>query len=280
MRVPVKHLDSLSNLVGELVVNRNSLEQDQERLRQFLDNLSHQVLALSDVGSRMQDLYERSLLESFSFGQPPELPVFIPCVLILHNTSNSSGMEYDPLEMDRFTGFHLLSQEMIELIVRVRESASDIEFLVDETDQVARMLRQVTTQLQEGLTRSRMVPFAQTADRLPRAVREISRKLRKEAQLHVEGRETLIDKMILEHLSDPMTHLVNNALTHGIETPEVRRAAGKPIAGQITLRAFHQGNQTVISVSDDGAGINPERVRSKAIERDSSPQLRQKLSTA
>jgi chemosensory pili system protein ChpA (sensor histidine kinase/response regulator) len=74
---------------------------------------------------------------------------------------------------------------MIELIVRVRESASDIEFLVDETDQVARMLRQVTTQLQEGLTRSRMVPFAQTADRLPRAVREISLKLRKEAQLHV-----------------------------------------------------------------------------------------------
>jgi chemosensory pili system protein ChpA (sensor histidine kinase/response regulator) len=169
--------------------------------------------------------------------------------------------------MDRFTGFHLLSQEMIELIVRVRESASDIEFLVDETDQVARMLRQVTTQLQEGLTRSRMVPFAQNADRLLRAVHEISRKLGKEAQLHVDGRETLIDKMILEHLYDPMTHLVNNALTHGIEMPEERRAAGKPIAGQITLRAFLQGNQTVISISDDGAGINPEKIRSKVIEK-------------
>ncbi|NEQ21361.1 MAG: response regulator [Microcoleus sp. SIO2G3] len=265
MRVPVKHLDSLSNLVGELVVNRNSLEQDQERLRQFLDNLSHQVLALSDVGARMQDLYERSLLESSLLssrqGQRSSL----------HSdrapNSNFSGMEYDPLEMDRFTGFHLLSQEMIELIVRVRESASDIEFLVDETDQVARMLRQVTTQLQEGLTRGRMVPFAQTADRLFRAVREISLKLNKEAQLHVEGRETLIDKMILEHLSDPMVHLVNNALTHGIEPPEVRRAAGKPRAGQITLRASQQGNQTVISVSDDGAGIDPELVRRKAVEQ-------------
>lgn len=266
MRVPVKHLDSLSNLVGELVVNRNSLEQDQERLRQFLDNLSHQVLALSDVGSRMQDLYERSLLESSLLAS--RHPYRIQSNFLSESNSNQqSGVEYDPLEMDRFTGFHLLSQEMIELIVRVRESASDIEFLVDETDQVARMLRQVTTQLQEGLTRSRMVPFAQTADRLPRAVRDISQKLRKEVQLYVEGRETLIDKMILEHLSDPMTHLINNALTHGIETPEIRRAAGKSATGKITLKAFHQGNQTVISVSDDGAGIDPERVRAKAIER-------------
>jgi chemosensory pili system protein ChpA (sensor histidine kinase/response regulator) len=85
--------------------------------------------------------------------------------------------------------------------------------------------------------------------------------------MHVEGRETLIDKMILEHLYDPMTHLVNNAITHGIESPEVRKAAGKPPAGQITLRAFHQGNQTLISISDDGAGIDSERVRAKAIEQ-------------
>ena len=266
MRVPVRHLDSLSNLVGELVVNRNSLEQDQERLRQFLDNLSHQVLALSDVGSRMQDLYERSLLETSLLASRQGYRTPFNSQPVPQN-SHPSGVEYDPLEMDRFTGFHSLSQEMIELIVRVRESASDIEFLVDETDQVARMLRQVTTQLQEGLTRSRMVPFAQTADRLPRAVRDISQKLGKEAQLYVEGKETLIDKMILEHLNDPMTHLINNALTHGIELPEVRRKAGKPTTGRITLRAFHQGNQTVIAVADDGAGINPERVRAKAIER-------------
>ncbi len=266
MRVPVKHLDSLSNLVGELVVNRNTLEQDQERLRQFLDNLSHQVLALSDVGSRMQDLYERSLLESSLLASRHGYRSSAHSDRSSYH-QHSSGVEYDPLEMDRFTGFHLLSQEMIELIVRVRESASDIEFLVDETDQVARMLRQITTQLQEGLTRSRMVPFAQNADRLRRAVHEVCRKLGKEAKLIVEGGETLIDKMILEHLYDPMTHLVNNALTHGIERPEVRKAARKPAAGQIVLRAFHQGNQTVISISDDGAGINPETVRAKAVEK-------------
>ncbi|MBW4649992.1 MAG: response regulator [Kastovskya adunca ATA6-11-RM4] len=264
-KVPVKHLDSLSNLVGELVVNRNSLEQDQERLRQFLDNLLHQVQQLSDVGARMQDLYERSLLESSLLASRQARTTFqadrnIPKM-------HATGIEYDPLEMDRFTNFHLISQETIELIVRVRESAADIEFLVDETDQVTRVLRQITTQLQEGLTRGRMTPFAQAADRLPRAVRDISAKLHKQAQLQVEGRETLIDKTLLEHLYDPLTHLVNNAITHGIETPDVRRDKGKPACGRITLRAFHQGNQTVISVSDDGAGIDPERVRAKAIEK-------------
>lgn len=268
MRVPVKHLDNLSNLVGELVVNRNSLEGDQERLRQSLDNLLYQVQQLSDVGQRMQDLYERSLLESSLLASRQGYR--IGAISHTRETApvhNSTGMEYDPLEMDRFTGFHSLSQEMIELIVRVRESSSDIEFIVDETEQVTRMFRQVTTQLQEGLTRSRMVPFAQTADRLPRAVRDISIKVGKQAELNIEGRETLIDKMILEQLYDPMTHLVNNAITHGIESPEVRRAAGKPPAGRITIRAFHQGNQTIISVSDDGAGIDVERVKKKAIEK-------------
>ncbi|WP_431191449.1 response regulator [Funiculus sociatus] len=270
MRVPVKHLDNLSNLVGELVVNRNTLEQDQERLRQFLDNLLHQVQQLSDVGARMQDRYERSLLES-SLLASRQGNRFNPRgdrdSQSQDNTPPNSRFGLGELELDLFTPFHTLSQEIIELIVRVRESAADIEFLVDETDQVARMLRQITSQLQEGLTRSRMVPFANTADRLPRAVRDISIRCGKQAELHIEGRETLLDKVILEHLSDPMTHLINNAITHGIETPEVRKAAGKPPVGRITIRAFHQGNQTVISVSDDGAGVDAERVKSKAIEK-------------
>ncbi|NJP09201.1 MAG: response regulator [Leptolyngbyaceae cyanobacterium RU_5_1] len=271
MRVPVKHLDNLSNLVGELVVNRNSLEQDQERLRQSLDNLLYQVQQLSDVGQRMQDLYERSLLESSLLASRHNYRLGAIQASVRETTAteteSSISIEYDPLEMDRFTGFHSLSQEMIELIVRVRESSSDIEFIVDETEQVTRMFRQVTTQLQEGLTRSRMVPFAQTADRLPRAVRDISLRVGKQADLIVEGRETLIDKMILEQLYDPMTHLVNNAITHGIESPEVRMAAGKPPAGRMVIRAFHQGNQTIISISDDGAGINVEQVKAKAVEK-------------
>jgi chemosensory pili system protein ChpA (sensor histidine kinase/response regulator) len=266
MRVPVKHLDNLSNLVGELVVNRNSLEQDQERMRQSLDNLLYQVQQLSDVGQRMQDLYERSLLESSLLASRQNHRVPFGATESNGN-GHATGVEYDPLEMDRFTGFHSLSQEMIELIVRVRESASDIEFIVDETDQVTRMFRQVTTQLQEGLTRSRMVPFAQAANRLPRAVRDIALKCGKQAELVIDGGETLIDKMILEHLYDPLTHLVNNAITHGIEDPSSRQAGGKAPMGHIMIRVFHQGNQTIISVGDDGAGVDVERVRKKALEK-------------
>lgn len=268
MRVPIKQLDNLSNLIGELVVKRNRLEQEQDRLRLFLDNLLNQVQNLSDVGSRMQDLYERTLLEGALLASR-------------HSYQGNGNGKYrggsngessmtgdlDALEMDRFTDFHLLSQEMIELIVRVRESASDIQFVVDETDQVTRTLRQATTQLQEGMTKSRMVPFSQTADRLPRAIRDISLKLHKQAKLKVEGGDVLIDKMILEHLNSPMTHLVNNAITHGIESPQERMAKKKPALGTISVRAFLQGNQTVITVSDDGAGIDANRVKRKAIEK-------------
>lgn len=263
MRVPVKQLDNLSNLMGELVVNRNSLEQDQERMRQFLDNLLHQVALLSDVSQRTQDFYERSLLEIALLANRQGQRSAWRSEESAHNRESA----WRPEEMDRFTPFHSLAQEIIELIVRVRESAADIEFLVDEADQVTRQLRQVTTQLQEGLTRARMKPFAETTDRLFRAVREIAIKCGKQAQLQVEGKDILIDKMIVDQLYDPMTHLVNNAITHGIEPPEVRLAAGKPAVGRITIRAFHQGNQTVVSVSDDGAGIDPQKVKAKAIKQ-------------
>jgi chemotaxis protein histidine kinase CheA/DNA-binding response OmpR family regulator len=278
MRVPIKQLDNLSNLIGELVVKRNTLEDDQERLRQSLDNLLNQVQSLGEMGARMHDLYERTLLEgallasrnpnrTIAGGKTTEMSSASPADLSGGDGSYTLNGELDALEMDRFTGFHLLSQEMIELIVRIRESTSDIQFLVDDTDQVTRTLRQATTQLQEGMTKSRMVSFAQTADRLPRAIREVSIRLNKQAKLYVEGKDVLIDKMILEQLYNPMTHLVNNAIAHGIETPEERVKNGKPAEGRVTVRAFIQGNQTVITVSDDGAGINPERVKFKAIEK-------------
>ena len=266
LKVPVKQLDNLSNLVGELVVNRNGLEQDQEQLRQSLDNLLQHVVHLSDLGARMQDFYERTLLERSLLASRRSYEQSN-----LNNSYNSNNDpdddDYDPLEMDSFTGFHLISQEMIEMIVRVKESASDIGLLVDESDQVTRNLRQTTSKLQEGIKTARMVPFARTADRLPVAVRRISQKLNKQAEVQIEGRDTLIDKMILEHLSDPMTHLVNNALYHGIESPEERQARGKSPVGQITISAYYQGNQTVITVADDGGGIPPDKVKAKAINK-------------
>lgn len=270
MRVPVKQLDNLNNMIGELVVKRNRLEEDQERLRQFLDNLLNQVQKLTDVNSKMQYLYERTLLERALMATRSKQNQATAAINYLPQAEQELDTpegNLNPHEMDSFSQFHPPIQEIIELIVRVKESASDIQFLVDETDQVARSLRQVTTSLQEGLNQSRMVTFSQTADRMPRAVREISLKLKKQADLIIEGREVLVDKMILEHLYNPMTHLVNNAITHGIELPEVRKARGKNAKGEIKIQAFLQGNQTVITVSDDGAGIDVNTVKSKALER-------------
>jgi chemotaxis protein histidine kinase CheA/ActR/RegA family two-component response regulator len=269
MRVSVRHLDNLNNLVGELVVSRNTLEQDQNRMRQFVEKLLSEVQRLNDVGKRMQDLYERSLMENSLLASRQQSKPVPPHAQARIEDLEEAGtlMEYDPLEMDRFTPIHMLSQKMIELTVRVRESTADIEFVVDGSTEVTRTLRQITGQLQEDLTKSRMVPFAQTADRLQRGVRDNGLKYGKQVELSVEGRDTLIDKVILESLTDPLIHMVNNAIAHGIESPELRRSSGKPSEGKITIRALHQGNQTIISISDDGAGISTERVKTKAIEK-------------
>jgi chemotaxis protein histidine kinase CheA/ActR/RegA family two-component response regulator len=272
MRVSVRHLDNLNNLVGELVVNRNTLEQDQNRMRQFVEKLLSEVQKLNDVGKRMQDLYERSLMENslIASRQQSKANANInnnASIPQLGGEDVSGGLEYDPLEMDRFTPIHLLSQKMIELTVRVRESTADIEFVVDGSTEVTRGLRQITGQLQEDLTKSRMIPFAQTADRLQRGVRDNGLKYGKQVELTVEGRDTLIDKVILESLTDPLIHMVNNGIAHGIESIADRQAAGKPAEGKIMIRALHQGNQTIISISDDGAGIDTERVKQKAIEK-------------
>jgi chemotaxis protein histidine kinase CheA/ActR/RegA family two-component response regulator len=260
MKIPVKQLDDMGNLVGELVVNRNTLEQDHERLRQSLDNLLVQVQHLSDVGVRMQEYYERSLLEASLLSSRQSRASN-------ESSDSSHNRGFSEIEMDRFTPFHVLAQEMIEFIVRVRESASDIDFVTEETEQVARQLRQATNQLQEGLTKARMVPFTQAIDRLRRGVRDNAIKYGKQVELVTEGVDTLVDKVILDHLTDPLTHMVNNAIAHGIETPDVRQAAGKSPVGIISIRALQQGNQTIIHVSDDGAGIDHQKVKNKAVKK-------------
>ncbi len=269
MKVEVKHLDSLNNLVGELVVNRNLLDQDQEKMQQFLAKLLNQVQMLSDVSQKMRDQYDRSLLENSLVATRAQNRV--STALMTQNEdeqrSQNTSSGFDSIELDRFSDFHTLSQEIIELIVRVRESASDIEFVVDETEQVTRQLGVITNQVQDDLKQSRMVPFAQIADRLPRAVRDLAIKTGREADIEIKGRETLIDKAILEQLYDPMTHLISNAIVHGLEEPHTRLESGKQSKGMITVRAYHQGNQTIISVGDDGTGIDVTKVKQSAVNK-------------
>ncbi|MGH7330442.1 MAG: chemotaxis protein CheA, partial [Polyangiaceae bacterium] len=121
--------------------------------------------------------------------------------------------------------------------------------------------------MQDGILEVRMVPLGQAFDKLARIVRQISREHDKEVHLVVTGAETEIDKLIVEELSDPLMHMIRNAIDHGIETREERQRVGKPVVGTIALNAFQKGNQVVIEVEDDGRGMDPSRLLSSAVRR-------------
>jgi two-component system, chemotaxis family, sensor kinase CheA len=128
-------------------------------------------------------------------------------------------------------------------------------------------LNMITSELQESVMKTRMQPIGTTWAKVPRVMRDIAVGLGKQIRVEMEGADTELDKSIVEAIKDPMTHLVRNAGDHGLEAPDVRTAAGKPAEGVLTLRAFHEGGQVVIEIADDGAGIDPARVKAKAVEQ-------------
>lgn len=132
---------------------------------------------------------------------------------------------------------------------------------------IAAELDQVTTELQEAIMQTRMQPIGNVFNKFPRVLRDLSAQLGKQVSLEMEGNEVEVDKTIVEAIADPLTHLIRNSVDHGVEGPEVRSAAGKPIEGLVRLRAFHQAGKVVIEIIDDGAGMDPAKLRSKAVEK-------------
>jgi two-component system, chemotaxis family, sensor kinase CheA len=128
-------------------------------------------------------------------------------------------------------------------------------------------LNLITTELQEGVMKTRMQPIGNIWSKFPRTVRDVASACDKQVRIEMEGKETELDKTIIEAIKDPLTHIVRNSVDHGIETPEKRVAAGKPPEGRLSLRAYHEGGQVNIEISDDGAGLDLEKLRRKAIEK-------------
>src|SRR4029450_7829637 len=128
-------------------------------------------------------------------------------------------------------------------------------------------LNLIASELQEGVMKTRMQPIDHIWSKLPRVVRDLGLQCGKNVRLEMEGRETELDKTLLEAVKDPLTHLVRNSVDHGIEAPDARKAAGKPTEGVLTLRARHESGQVVVEVADDGAGIDPVKLGKKAVER-------------
>jgi two-component system chemotaxis sensor kinase CheA len=132
---------------------------------------------------------------------------------------------------------------------------------------ISQRMNLIATELQEEVMKTRMQPIGNIWSKFPRTVRDVAVGCGKEVRIEMEGKETELDKTIIEAIKDPLTHLVRNAVDHGIETPEARVRAGKDPSGRLTLRAFHEGGQVNIEISDDGAGLDVDRIRKKAVER-------------
>ncbi|HDR04148.1 MAG TPA: chemotaxis protein CheA, partial [Candidatus Marinimicrobia bacterium] len=138
---------------------------------------------------------------------------------------------------------------------------------IDDLDGVNNSMGHITTELQEGIMKVRMLPIANVFRKFPRLVRDLAKDKNKEIDLVVEGGDTELDRSVIEAIGDPLVHLLRNAVDHGVESPEIRRRKGKSSTGTITLEAYQEGNHIVIKISDDGAGIDPKRIAKKAIEK-------------
>ncbi|MEW6459203.1 MAG: chemotaxis protein CheA [Bacillota bacterium] len=160
----------------------------------------------------------------------------------------------------------VIERTRLERFADIMELKYRSEEMIDTLNEISSHLGQITSDLQEEIMMARMLPIAQVFNRFPRMVRDLAQKLGKEVNLVIEGRDTELDRNVIEIISDPLLHLIRNAVDHGLEMPEERLGFGKPRTGTLTLRAFHQENHIVIIVEDDGRGLDPDQLRAKARE--------------
>ena len=249
VKVSAQLLEDLVNLAGETSISRGRAEEQiselvfsLDEMQITVDRLQQQVRRL-DMETEQQILYRQEQVES-------------------------EGMEgFDPLEMDRYSQLQTLSRSLLES----SSDLSDIKgTLADKARDMETLLVQqsrINTELQEGLMRSRMVPFSRMVPRLRRIVRQVSGELDKKVDFRLDNVEGELDRTVLERMVAPLEHMLRNAVDHGIESKEKRKAAGKPPRGTIALSLAREGGEIVLTLTDDGAGINLEMVKKKALER-------------
>ncbi len=269
IRVGIKQLEQLSDLFGEIAIERNGLNLRLKSLHNLVNLLSQRVKNLEQTNFKLRVAYDKVATETLSTitttSQIPVTATNLAQISIANSLNHNPQSYFDSLEMDSYNDIHLLSQEVMETVVQIQEVSKDLELSLEDTDKNARQLDRTTKQMQSTITRVRMRPISDLLGRFPRALRDLEIQHGKKVQLKIRGGSTLIDRSILEALNDPMLHLFRNAFDHGIETLEERIANQKPPQGTITISAAYRGNNTVITISDDGAGINLDKIKAKAI---------------
>ncbi len=236
LRVDSKRIDNLLNLVSETVINKATFNQISTRFADLQSGFQGSQGLLRDG---LKDLFD-------------DLPDYLASI-----QAGRSVKEIKKEVLEKYSGLYSTFDAF----------EADFKTNIAKFRSTAQNLGRITSELQEGVMRIRMVPISQIFSRFPRLVRDLSKSLSKKVNLVVEGEDTELDKSVIEDLLDPLMHSVRNALDHGIESAEQRRAAGKPEEGTVMLRASNEGNMIIIEVADDGKGIDVEAVRAKAIER-------------
>ncbi len=247
LRIEANRIDQFVNEAGEISIARTRIEGELRTLRRSLLDLTENVIRLRNQLREVEIQADTQMQSRLSQVET-------------HHT------EFDPLEMDRYTRLQELTRMMAESVGDVTTVQQNLLKNLDGAEVALHAQSRMARELQQSLMYVRMVPFDSLAERLYRLVRQTAKELGRRANLDIVGGQIEIDRSVLEAMTGPLGHLVRNAVAHGIEPPEVRRAAGKPEIGQITLRITHEGNDVVIEFRDDGAGLDFTRIRAQAIE--------------
>lgn len=236
LRVESDRIDDMMNQVGELVTNKSSYEQ-------YDDDLTAYSKVIGNGINDIRKYYKDSVIQ-----------------ILRKLEYYASKKEIKDLRNTYIDGFN----EKLNDLAKMEE---DFKYTLDKFRTSYQLLTRVTNDLQETVMKIRMLPIAQTFNRFPRLIRDLSRDLGKEVKLEMSGEETELDKSVIEVLVDPLIHIVRNAMDHGIEMPEERIRAGKPREGIISLNASHNGNLIVIKISDDGKGMSPQKIFESAVKK-------------
>jgi len=247
IRVRADLIDRLANQAGEVSIARARVSAELRSARTTLRDLAENISRLRTQLREMEIQAETQMQSRFSVS--PE---------------RADG-KFDPLEFDRFTRLQELTRLMAESVNDVATVQQNLARDLDEGEKALAAQAQMTREVQQDLMAIRMVPFASLSDRLYRVTRLAAKDIGKRVQLELKGGHVELDRGVLDRIAAPIEHLLRNAIAHGIETPEKRRETGKPDAGELTLEVRQEGNEVVLVMADDGAGLNISRIREKAI---------------
>ncbi|TMI02307.1 MAG: response regulator [Betaproteobacteria bacterium] len=248
LRVNADILDHLISEAGEIAIARSRIEAELRQVKQSLGDLNDSVARLRNQ-LREVEVQADSQIQS------------------RQSVLEQRDRDFDPLEFDRYTRLQELTRMMAESLNDAASIQQSLLKSLGETDAGLLQQARISRDVQQELMRMRAVPFSNLNERLYRIMRQTAREVGKKAELEIEGGQVELDRSVLERIGAPLEHMLRNALGHGLESPQERLAAGKPESGRIAINLRQEGNEIALVVSDDGAGLDLDQLRKKAIEK-------------